>query len=267
MVTRTAAGVLAAALSALAAAGGLPPGHPPMGGKVAPSAKSIHKRVQALQAQCKQDPNAVAPRLELGKLCLRFRLPKLAVEPLDEAVALAPENAKALALAAVAHYHLEDLDEAIGLWERAIEADPEDQVSKLWLRRATERKETLERLAAVEEQMAKAPADAALRLEAGKLAAGLRQWAQAVGYLAEATRLAPEDATIRQAYAMALLRTRKMDEAVVQLEACLKLDPDNDRLRRLLAKTRELRDMHKALKDQRPSVPRHKTHPEGDSHS
>ncbi|MFW6108198.1 MAG: tetratricopeptide repeat protein [bacterium] len=265
MGIRIAAAGLAAVLGVVAAAGGLPAGHPPMGGKAAPSAKSIHKRVQALRAQCEQDPKAVEPRLELGKLCLRFRLPKLAVTPLDEAVALAPEHAEALALAALAHYHLEDLDEAIGLWKRAVEADPEDKVSTLWLRRATERKEARGRLAALEEEMKQAPEDPAPRLEAGKLAAGLRQWPQAVAYLAEATRLAPRDAAIRRAYAMALLRTRKMDEAVGQLEACVKLAPDDERLQRLLAKAKELRDMHQALEKQGSSVPRHKTNPESDS--
>jgi len=240
-----------------------PHGHP--GGGPPDSAQNVHEKIKDLQARCEADPKALEPRVQLGELCLKFGLPKLALKRLDEALAIQPDQPQTLGLAGMAHYQAGSDDEAIRCWSRLAEVDPKNALYRPWLERARRRKAVREDIARIEAQLRDSPADAKLHAQAGDLYGRLADWPKAVEALAKAVSLAPDDAATRKTYAIALFRAGKMDDALTQLEACAKLDPKNPDYPKLLDSLKRLRTMHQGMQKAHGQVPSHGTPQKGDS--
>ena len=223
----------------------------------AEAARKDEARLAELEAALKKSPTDVEALLERARIRARRGQWKDALADLDALLNARPDHADAFPLAAMAHYRLGHLDEAVGLWERAVKANPKDPSSKMWLAEASKRKLAVDRLDVLTKQLRISPADAKLQREAGELYARLGKWRAAVVHLREAVRLAPKDAAARKTYGLALVRIGRMDEAVAELETCVKLEPKNPDYPRLLETIKRTRDMHRDLRKRGPGVPGH----------
>ena len=226
--------------------------------------KAEDRQLADYDAALKQNPTDAAALFGRGRIRLARKDLKGASEDLEAAAKADPANLDAAGLAAFAHFQLGHLDQAIDLWTRVVKANPADTKSKAWLERATKTKEVLDRLAAVREQLAKAPAAGPLHLEAGDLLARLGRWREALDHLAKAVALLPKDPIAHKTYGLVLLRVGDMDKAVQELDTCAKLDPSNTGYPRLLEEVRRMRNMHKEMKGGG-DVPSHGTSQKGDS--
>lgn len=210
-----------------------------------------------LDAKLKKEPRDAASLLARARLRAKRREWKEALADLTVLLEAKPDAAEALGLAAMANFRLKHLTEAIGLWSRAVKAEPENQEYPLRLKEAQHLKQAHEGLARVREQLAKTPNDGKLRMQAGELWAKVGRHDYAALNLGQAVLLLPKNPAAHELYGKVLLRLGRMQEAVKEFEACKRLDPSNAEYTALLAKARATRNMHRAFRKGRGPVPMH----------
>lgn len=221
----------------------------------AQAARDDESQLAAAEEKLAENPSDPDALLARARILARRGKWKEAHADLAAVLKAAPDSRDALPLAAMANYRLGHLDQAIELWQRAVAANPQDEVSRVWLGRATELERIHDRLGVLEADIHKNPKSAEAWREAGQLYARLGKWQRAAVYLGEAVGLAPKDAAARKSYGLVLFRMGKMDEAVAQLEECVELEPENPTYSRSLENLKRMREVHKAMRKRGGWVP------------
>jgi len=223
-------------------------------------------RLADLDARLKKNPSDPEALMARAQARTGREQWKEAVADLDALLAAKPNDPDAIDLSALAHYQIGDMDGAIRFWTRAGAVRPENvPLYKGWIERAQGIKKVQGSLVSVEEQLRASPADGKLHLQAGELHAKLGKWPKASQSFGEAVRLLPKDADAHRLYGIALFRVGLMDDAIREVETSVKLAPANADNARLLKSLREMRDMHRTMKQGGDSLPAHGMPRKGDS--
>lgn len=141
---------------------------------------------------------------ELGKLFMAADFLRHAEQCLGNAQVLSPGEFRWPYYLGHARRRMGDLERAAMSFERALDLRPTDLAATVWLSRAhrelgrTEVAGTL-----VDRMLARLPGTAALRVEAGRIALAMNDYASAVEHLETALALAPEATSVHYPLAMA----------------------------------------------------------------
>ena len=185
-----------------------------------------------LRALVRLDPHDVATRMDLAAALLSLEEFAQAQKAYEQILAMQPKHVHALKLLADLHKSRSRIDDAIGLYRRAIKARGNDPrayflLAETYIERGnlTAAKRVYRRAQRFRSRLG------IVYSHLGAIAYREGNLAEALWYLRRAVPLATHDATVRYNYASALSASGSLRDALVQANAGLKLAPKHAGLR------------------------------------
>ncbi|MEO1015401.1 MAG: tetratricopeptide repeat protein [Pseudomonadota bacterium] len=174
------------------------------------------------------DGNNVESRIDLAKLQLLASEETAALDRVEEALALAPQNAEAIGVKAAILFRLGDRAEAVRLAEESLEIDAGIQESATVVAADLILDEKYEEaIAAIDKTLAANPDASVLHLLRIEIYSNLEQDDDVDASFRALIEQFPEEAAYRRLYVTTLYRTERFDDARRQLVEIVKLSPDD----------------------------------------
>jgi tetratricopeptide (TPR) repeat protein len=243
-------------IAARAPAGQTMPGHPP--GGAGHATKAIHDRIKALQAEAEADPEAWAPRLQLGQLYLQFGLVDQALPWLNQAIEIKPKDAAAHQLAARAYATRAEYDKAIRHLKKAIELDPTNRRLKGWLAQAENLRQDQQAMEKLNATLDETPNDPDALLKRAQIHARRAEWKTALADLQTLFAAKPDATEPLGLAAMAHYKAGHLEIAIEFWTRAQEAHPDDPQWQLWLTRAKKkkaIQDELAALKTQLQDAP------------
>ncbi|MEL6359705.1 MAG: tetratricopeptide repeat protein [Pseudomonadota bacterium] len=171
-----------------------------------------------LQRIIRVDPNNLRARLDLSKFYLLSGDSTEALNSVDKAIEIAPDNAEAYGVKAAIMFRLENKEEALFLANKALELDPATQEAVTVIATdKVQREEYDEALAVLDDALTRLPQAAVLHLLKVQIFARQNRTEDIGNAYKDLIDAFPEEAAYRRLYASNLIGEKKFDQAREQL--------------------------------------------------
>lgn len=192
------------------------------------------ERKQILQAMIERNPELWRERYVLGGIYLQEMDFERASEQFKKIIKIRPQMIQAYNALGMCYLNQGKNAEAVAIWEKAMEIDPENEAARDLIDRVKKTEGRTNERRKLEILLEKNPNLSQAWFDLGKIYLDEKLYDRAIGAFEKASRLEPDRADYLYRLGYTYHRTRNYGKAETALKSALGLAPDNKKIKRLL---------------------------------